>query len=172
MTSDVGRYKVFEVDATLHRCVPVQIAPAIGNAGSATAAFAAGGLTEAGSMLITASSFVSMSRFASLNLADKTNKEVPNQIVPDLGLSASQVSEMWYESEGRKIHTFVMRPSTFDETKKYPLALLIHGGPWAAWLDSFNPRWNASVFAEQGYVVVLPNVTGKLRITVPRVSSC
>ena len=30
----------------------------------------------------------------------------------------------------------------------------------SAWLDEWSTRWNAAVFAERGYVVVLPNPTG------------
>lgn len=44
--------------------------------------------------------------------------------------------------------------------KRYPLALLVHGGPQSAWNDAWSTRWNAAVFAEQGYVVVMPNPTG------------
>lgn len=53
-----------------------------------------------------------------------------------------------------------MKPSFFDEKKKYPLALLIHGGPQSSWGDAWSTRWNPAVWAEQGYVVVAPNVTG------------
>ena len=53
-----------------------------------------------------------------------------------------------------------MKPSHFDKTKKYPLAMLIHGGPQSAWTDDWSTRWNPAIFAEQGYVVVSPNPTG------------
>jgi len=54
----------------------------------------------------------------------------------------------------------VYKPSNFEEGKKYPLALLIHGGPQGAWGDSWSTRWNPAVYAEQGYVVITPNITG------------
>ena len=76
------------------------------------------------------------------------------------GLSASQVSSFWYDSNGHKIHSWLLRPSNFDSSKKYPLAFLIHGGPQGAWGDSWSTRWNPAVFAEQGYIVVTPNPTG------------
>ena len=53
-----------------------------------------------------------------------------------------------------------IRPSDFDTHKRYPLALLIHGGPQGAWNNAWSTRWNPAVFAEQGYVVVCPNITG------------
>lgn len=54
----------------------------------------------------------------------------------------------------------MVKPSTFDPSKKYPLAYLIHGGPQGAWNDQWSTRWNPAVFAEQGYVVITPNPTG------------
>ncbi|KAI6875909.1 alpha/beta-hydrolase [Hortaea werneckii] len=59
-----------------------------------------------------------------------------------------------------KVHSLVMKPSTFDESKKYPVAYLIHGGPQGSWADSWSTRWNPAVYAEQGYIVVCPNPTG------------
>jgi len=83
-----------------------------------------------------------------------------------LGLSKSQVSDVWFKgadgnrSEDGKVHAWVIKPSDFDPKKRYPLALLVHGGPQSAWNDAWSTRWNAAVFAEQGYVVVMPNPTG------------
>jgi dipeptidyl aminopeptidase/acylaminoacyl peptidase len=78
------------------------------------------------------------------------------------GLSRSQVSEIHYPgaSKGTSVHAWVMKPSNFSSSKKYPLAYLIHGGPQGAWSDGWSTRWNPAVFAEQGYVVVCPNPTG------------
>ncbi|RDA93106.1 hypothetical protein CP533_4129 [Ophiocordyceps camponoti-saundersi (nom. inval.)] len=78
-----------------------------------------------------------------------------------LGLSRRQVDEFWYfGSAGYRNQALVVKPSSFDNSKKYPLAFLIHGGPQGAWTDDWSTRWNPAVFAEQGYVVVCPNPTG------------
>ncbi|GAP87371.1 putative prolyl oligopeptidase [Rosellinia necatrix] len=78
-----------------------------------------------------------------------------------LGLSRSQFDEFWFEGDGDyQGHALVVKPSNFDPTKKYPLAFLIHGGPQGAWGDSWSTRWNPAIFAEQGYVAVMPNPTG------------
>ena len=55
------------------------------------------------------------------------------------GLSRDQVDEFWFEGAGRdyKCHALVMKPSSFDPEKKYPLAFLIHGGPQGAWGESW-----------------------------------
>lgn len=77
------------------------------------------------------------------------------------GLSQSQVDEFWFEgAENYSVHAWVLKPSNFDKSKKYPLAYLIHGGPQGAWNEGWSTRWNPAIFAEQGYVVVTPNPTG------------
>ncbi|KAI2640543.1 dipeptidyl peptidase [Hypomontagnella submonticulosa] len=77
------------------------------------------------------------------------------------GLTKRQTDEFWFKGAGDyKVHALVMKPSDFDPEKKYPLAFLIHGGPQGAWGQSWSTRWNPAVFAEQGYVAVMPNPTG------------
>ncbi|KAI9845842.1 MAG: hypothetical protein M1837_004523 [Sclerophora amabilis] len=77
------------------------------------------------------------------------------------GLSPEQMSEIWFPgAEGHQVHALVMKPTDFDERNKYPLAYLIHGGPQGSWQDNWSTRWSPAVFAEQGYIVVAPNITG------------
>src|SRR5262245_41804327 len=58
------------------------------------------------------------------------------------------------------IHGFIVKPPQFDKSKKYPMILLIHGGPQGAWLDSWGYRWNPQMWAARGYVTVLINPHG------------
>jgi dipeptidyl aminopeptidase/acylaminoacyl peptidase len=58
------------------------------------------------------------------------------------------------------IHGFIVKPPQFDKSKKYPMVLLIHGGPQGAWLDSWGSRWNYQMWAARGYVTVLINPHG------------
>jgi dipeptidyl aminopeptidase/acylaminoacyl peptidase len=58
------------------------------------------------------------------------------------------------------VHGFLVKPANFDASKKYPLIVLIHGGPQGAWNDSWSTRWNPQLWANQGYVVFLPNPRG------------
>jgi dipeptidyl aminopeptidase/acylaminoacyl peptidase len=62
--------------------------------------------------------------------------------------------------QGRKIHNFIALPPNFDENKKYPLFVVIHGGPHSMWRDQFVLRWNYHLLAAPGYVVLLTNYTG------------
>jgi dipeptidyl aminopeptidase/acylaminoacyl peptidase len=47
-----------------------------------------------------------------------------------------------------------------DPAKKYPLFVVIHGGPHSMWIDQFVVRWNYHLLAKPGYVVLLTNYTG------------
>ena len=66
----------------------------------------------------------------------------------------------WTGALGKKIHGFIVKPSNFDPNKKYPLAVIIHGGPQSAFNDSWGYRWNPQVFANNGYIAFLPNPRG------------
>ncbi|NOT58852.1 MAG: S9 family peptidase [Acidobacteria bacterium] len=63
-------------------------------------------------------------------------------------------------TKGRKIQNFIALPPNFDENKKYPLFVVIHGGPHSMWRDQFVLRWNYHLLAAPGYVVLLTNYTG------------
>ncbi|MFW5778107.1 MAG: S9 family peptidase [Bacteroidota bacterium] len=58
------------------------------------------------------------------------------------------------------VQMFIVYPPDFDESKKYPLVLMIHGGPHGVFGDTWHYRWNAHLFAEPGYVVAMPNFHG------------
>ncbi len=61
---------------------------------------------------------------------------------------------------GKPIQNFLALPPNFDENKKYPLFVVIHGGPHSMWRDQFFVRWNYHLLASPGYVVLLTNYTG------------
>lgn len=61
---------------------------------------------------------------------------------------------------GKRIHSFVALPPGFDESRKYPLFVLIHGGPHSMWRDQFFVRWNYHLLAQPGYIVLLTDYTG------------
>lgn len=59
-----------------------------------------------------------------------------------------------------KMQMWILKPPGFDESKKWPVAYLVHGGPQGAWQDGWSFRWNPALWAAQGYIVVLPNPRG------------
>ncbi|KAI1661443.1 dipeptidyl peptidase [Daldinia decipiens] len=116
-----------------------------------------------GSLFLTSNSLIDNSSYSiidpeskELGLLSSSSKEGKS-----FGLTKSQVDEFWFKGAGDyQVHALVVKPSNFDPSKKYPLAFLIHGGPQGAWGQSWSTRWNPAVFAEQGYVAVMPNPTG------------
>ncbi|MCZ7583983.1 MAG: S9 family peptidase [Deltaproteobacteria bacterium] len=69
--------------------------------------------------------------------------------------------EFWYPGDGgHPVHGFLIRPPDFNPRKKYPMILLIHGGPQSAFMDHFHFRWNAQMFAARGAVVAFVNPRG------------
>jgi dipeptidyl aminopeptidase/acylaminoacyl peptidase len=78
-----------------------------------------------------------------------------------LGLSPAQVSEFSFKSSGDyQVQSFIIRPSGFKQDKKYPCMLAVHGGPAGCWRDAWSWGGNFAMIAEQGYIVILPNITG------------
>lgn len=71
-----------------------------------------------------------------------------------------EVTELRYKSafDDRKIQGWVVKPPDFDATKKYPLILEIHGGPFANYGDRFTAE--IQLYAAAGYVVVYVNPRG------------
>ncbi len=61
---------------------------------------------------------------------------------------------------GTPVQMWILKPPGFEAAKKYPLVFWVHGGPQSAFLDSWSTRWNAQLWAAQGYVIALPNPRG------------
>jgi dipeptidyl aminopeptidase/acylaminoacyl peptidase len=97
-----------------------------------------------------------------VNVDGKSMKKITS--VNDGKLSDIEMNpkeDFWYGGAGgARIFGFLVKPPAFDATKKYPMILLIHGGPQGQWGDQFHYRWNAELFASRGYVVVLINPHG------------
>jgi len=67
----------------------------------------------------------------------------------------------WFTSKaGKRIHNMIALPPNFDEHKKYPLLVVMHGGPHSMWRDNWGLRWNYFMLSRPGYVVLLTNYSG------------
>lgn len=67
----------------------------------------------------------------------------------------------WFEgAEGTKVQAMLIRPPKFDAAKKYPLLVLLHGGPQTMWSNAWGYRWNAQVFSAAGYMTLMINRRG------------
>jgi dipeptidyl aminopeptidase/acylaminoacyl peptidase len=63
-----------------------------------------------------------------------------------------------YESEGLKLHGWVLLPEDFDPSKKYPAVLDVHGGPRCVYCEGFFHEMQ--VWAAKGFVVMFTNIKG------------
>ncbi len=63
-------------------------------------------------------------------------------------------------TDGKDMLVWVMYPPDFDATKKYPALLFCQGGPQSVVSQAFSYRWNFSLMASKGYIVVAPNRRG------------
>jgi dipeptidyl aminopeptidase/acylaminoacyl peptidase len=76
-------------------------------------------------------------------------------------VAMSPLETFWFEgAHGDKVQGFLVKPPNFDPAKKYPVKFLIHGGPQGAWGDDWSYRWNAELFAANGYMVIMINFHG------------
>ncbi len=67
----------------------------------------------------------------------------------------------WFEgAAGSRVQAMLIRPPNFDAAKKYPLLVLLHGGPQTMWSNSWGYRWNEQVFSAAGYAVLMINRHG------------
>ena len=72
----------------------------------------------------------------------------------------SSVEEIWYPSsaDGQMIHGWIVKPNQFDNNRKYPLILEIHGGPNTSYAAEFSAE--IQLYAAAGYVVLYTNPRG------------
>jgi dipeptidyl aminopeptidase/acylaminoacyl peptidase len=58
--------------------------------------------------------------------------------------------------DGKDMNVWMVLPPGFDAKKKYPALVYCQGGPQSILGQGFSFRWNISLMAAQGYVIVAP----------------
>lgn len=97
-----------------------------------------------------------------LNLRTSNTKNLTN-LNKDLlaDIKWGKVEDITYKgANDADVQMFIIFPGDYDPNKKYPLVVLIHGGPHGIFGDQFHYRWNAQLYAQQGYIVAMPNFHG------------
>lgn len=97
-----------------------------------------------------------------LDLQDRTQKPLTEFNAERVAqIDWQPVRHFWFTSRaGKRIHNMIALPPRFDAKKKYPLLVLMHGGPHTMWRDNWGLRWNYHMLARPGYVVLLTNYSG------------
>ena len=118
--------------------------------------------TSGNKLLLTFSSYTEPSLYTIFDLSTGESRPISSisNYGANLGLKPSQIESITFPGDKSDVQAFIVRPSFFNPKKKYPIALLVHGGPQGAWNSSWSTRWNPTLWAEQGYVVLLPNPSG------------
>lgn len=149
---DAGTVRIYHIDANSDS---VRAVTADTNMGSLS-------IANDGTLVTTNESFVYPARLVhvntdngSLHRLDTINDELLANV--EVGTYES-VTYAGYN--GQEIQMWVHYPPGFDSSKKYPLFLLIHGGPHSAMTDGFHYRWSAQTFASWGYVTAWHNFHG------------
>jgi dipeptidyl aminopeptidase/acylaminoacyl peptidase len=78
------------------------------------------------------------------------------------GLALGRTEVISWHSDGFTHNGIVTYPPDFANNQKYPLVLVVHGGPTAASLETFSPQ--AQLMAARGWVVFQPNYRGSDQI--------
>lgn len=112
-----------------------------------------------GRSIVLASSSLSRAPEVFVARLDKTEFRELSKANTPLRLSPPEDID-WRGAMSTPNHGFIVKPANFDPNKKYPLIVLIHGGPQGAWNDSWSTRWNPQLWANQGYVIFMPNPRG------------
>ena len=84
-----------------------------------------------------------------------------SKLNPELeGLSLGRMETVrWKSADGIEIEGLVVYPTDYQEGRRYPTVLDIHGGPESAHTRGYTANWSSDpqVYAAAGYVTFLPN---------------
>lgn len=113
-------------------------------------------------VLVTRTDMNHAAEIFSYHLKKNTWKQLSNVNTATYNTLALPKTERRYvtTTDGKKMLVWVILPPNFDATKKYPTLLFCQGGPQSPLTQSYSFRWNFSLMAAQGYVVVAPNRRG------------
>lgn len=98
----------------------------------------------------------------SVNLKNGDMKQVTEANKDTYAKLAQGKSElkMVKTSDGKEMGVWFHYPPNFDPNKKYPTLVYCQGGPQSALTQYFSTRWNFSLMAANGYIIVAPNRRG------------
>jgi dipeptidyl aminopeptidase/acylaminoacyl peptidase len=80
-----------------------------------------------------------------------------NPQIKEFSLADTEVIT-WKSADGFEVEGILIKPLGYEQGKRYPTILQIHGGPYARFTYGFEPR--AQFFAANGYAVLMPNPRG------------
>jgi dipeptidyl aminopeptidase/acylaminoacyl peptidase len=94
--------------------------------------------------------------------AGKLDKLQPvTQLNTGVDITLPKFQNVEWTNEGHKVQGWLLFPDNYDAAKKYPMLVMVHGGP--AWIAT--PSWstsdfNTTLYTRFGYFVFFPNARG------------
>jgi dipeptidyl aminopeptidase/acylaminoacyl peptidase len=81
----------------------------------------------------------------------------------DQEVSWGNAKSVHWSSDGMQIQGWLLYPANYVSGKKYPMVVLVHGGPAAAALNHWPPAFDeVEVLSNLGYFVLYPNPRGSM----------
>jgi dipeptidyl aminopeptidase/acylaminoacyl peptidase len=71
-----------------------------------------------------------------------------------------KTKNLHWRSDEFDVQGWLMYPVNYDESRKYPLVISVHGGPAAAKRPSWPSSFDMTLLSSQGYFVLFPNPRG------------
>lgn len=76
-------------------------------------------------------------------------------------LDLQPLEHFWFENDqGYRVHSLLVKPANFDPSRRYPVFVMMHGGPHLMSRDYFFLRWNYHLLAGEDFVVIMTNYRG------------
>jgi dipeptidyl aminopeptidase/acylaminoacyl peptidase len=115
-----------------------------------TAAFSCGGANKIGEICVSA-----LKPFEPRAVTDMAAQ------YKDFKLARREVTE-WKSKDGTTIEGVLIKPADFDPSRKYPLLVVIHGGPTGISMPGIAPDryYPVEMFAAKGAIILQPNYRG------------
>ena len=120
-------------------------------------------LTGDGKMFVTTQTSITMPAEVFTVSVDGTGlkqiSHVNDALLSQLEMNSPE--KFWFEgAAGTKVEAMLVRPPQFAASRRYPVLVLLHGGPQTMWSDAWGYRWNPQVFSGAGYVTLMINRRG------------
>jgi dipeptidyl aminopeptidase/acylaminoacyl peptidase len=111
-----------------------------------------------GAMAFVGSSTTRPAELYYLASANATPRRLTELNAPTAAMALGRSEVVEWQSEGYKHNGILTYPPDYQAGRKYPLVLVIHGGPRAASLENFGAQ--AQLFAARGWLIFQPNYRG------------
>lgn len=92
------------------------------------------------------------------HLAELKAKSKDESLIENKIKGVHPIEEFNFDSSGDELRGYVLFPKNFDDNKKYPTILSVHGGPKTEFSDIFHHEHQ--MLASDGYIVIYTNPHG------------